>query len=109
MSVKAKNAALAGSTPIYANIWADGGFVPGDPRERGQWTRGKLVCFIPVPDLRFRDVASVTNARVSWAFAGSGVHMTLEPLAAGIVKFQFAGEGDNYFIYDPPRPGPVPT
>lgn len=109
-TVKAAAEAAVERTPIYASIFADGKFIAGNPREAGQWTKGVLVCYVPVPDLRFRDVLPVENGRVdSWGFAGSGVHLVIVPFAAGIVKFQFAGEGDNYFIYDPPRPGSPPT
>jgi hypothetical protein len=108
-----------GRIPVYANVYVDGVYVPGDPRQRYQWTQpgSLLVCWIPKPDLRFVDVLPPVNAHLM-AFEGvfnpdgtpAGVHVSLMADAPGIVKFRFAGGGgENYFVYDPPPDHPLPT
>lgn len=103
--------AVAGPTRIGVQIVHDGVPLPGNPRESGQWTRGGLVLWIPGDTLaisRWTNCSLVSMARIVTADA-RGFQVALHPHAAGIVKIALLGEADNYFSYDPPRPGPVPT
>ena len=85
--------------------------LPGNPRERGQWTRGGLVLWVPGDTLavsRWANCSLVSMTRIVAPF-GNGFQVALHPHAAGAVKIAFGSEPDHYFSYDPPRPGPVPT
>lgn len=99
--------ATDGPTKIYATIVHDGERLPGNPRESGQWTRGGLVLWIPGDTLA---ISRWTNCSlVSMLRLPGGFQVALHPHAGGLVKIALLGEADNYFSYDPPRPGPVPT
>lgn len=88
------------TTPIGVQIVHDGVPLPGDPRERGQWTRGGLVLWIPGDTLA---VARWTNCSlVSMARLAGGFQVALHPHAGGAVKIAFGAEPDHYFVYDPP-------
>lgn len=86
-------------------------FVLATTTPLGGWTAGDMLVWYSGEtlypwELRLTNCDLVSGDKLP---TGSGLHLLVRPRAAGSVAVEVAGKARLLRVYDPPRPGPVPT